>query len=98
MKNKGPEIYKEKEVNYNEFAVAFLYNRLKELETNTEGKINIALSGGITPLPILKTLKDKEIKWERYNFFLVDERCVPLDSDLSNFGNIYKVLENHVLK
>ena len=78
------------------------YYRLSDFETIVTAKIkeiiltlleknetiNIALSGGSTPIPILKKLKDQSIDWDRVSFFLVDERCVPLQSPESNFGVI----------
>jgi 6-phosphogluconolactonase len=88
MKNKEPQIYKVDKVNFNDFAADFLYRTLKKIETAVEVKINIALSGGNTPLPILLKLKHKQLNWKRYNFFMVDERCVSITNDLSNFGNI----------
>jgi 6-phosphogluconolactonase len=88
MKNKEPQIYKVDKVNFNDFAADFLYRTLKKIETAVEVKINIALSGGNTPLPILLKLKHKQLNLKRYNFFMVDERCVSITNDLSNFGNI----------
>lgn len=52
--------------------------------------VTIALSGGSTPIPIFKKLAAYDINWEKFQFFLVDERCVPIDSDESNFGNLHK--------
>jgi 6-phosphogluconolactonase len=77
--------------NFNTFAADFLFNRFCELERNKKQNINVALSGGSTPLPILQLLKDYPLQWERYNFFLVDERCVPVTSSDSNLGNISKI-------
>jgi len=91
MKNKSAQIYKAGKVNFDEFAAAFLYKTLKRIETVVDGKINIALSGGTTPLPVLEKLKQQQINWERYNFFMVDERCVSIENEASNFGNINKI-------
>lgn len=96
MKNSKAEIYKKEEVNFNEFATDFLYTSLKQIENASGANINVALSGGNTPLPILESLKRKPLSWNRYNFFMVDERCVPVESDLSNFGNISKVFFNEI--
>ncbi len=68
-----------------------IFQLLKEKET-----INIALSGGSTPIPILEKLKAESLPWEQLSFFLVDERCVPLDSDESNFGVIKRVFFNFI--
>jgi len=91
MKNKSGQIHKSGKVNFDEFAAAFLYKTLKRIETVVDGKINIALSGGTTPLPVLEKLKQQQINWERYNFFMVDERCVSIENESSNFGNINKI-------
>lgn len=59
-------------------------------------KLNIALSGGTTPLKILSLLKQKKIEWSRINFFLVDERIVDVNSNDSNFNNLNEVFFNFI--
>jgi 6-phosphogluconolactonase len=94
MKNNfKQEILKEKE--FDSFSAEFLYNTLKTLSENKK-KISIALSGGSTPLPILSILKDYELNWEYFNFFMVDERNVPTSNPSSNFGNIEKVFFKNI--
>ena len=63
---------------------------------NTKEKVCIALSGGSTPLPILRELKERDLNWEQLHFFMVDERTVPLDDPESNFGAISEVFFNHI--
>jgi 6-phosphogluconolactonase len=63
------------------------------LEDNT---INIALSGGSSPLPIYEALSTQNLDWNRINFYLVDERCVSTKSEQSNFYNISKSLFNSI--
>lgn len=57
--------------------------------------INIALSGGSTPIAIfdelVKNYKDK-INWNKINFYWVDERCVPPTDKDSN----YKMTLDHL--
>ena len=53
-----------------------LIEKISEQLKSTREIINIALSGGSTPIPILKELKNATLDWNRINFFLVDERCV----------------------
>ncbi len=52
-------------------------------------QVNIALSGGSTPKALFdfwaENLKGI-IPWEKINFFWGDERCVPPDDEMSNFG------------
>ncbi|WP_159950335.1 6-phosphogluconolactonase [Polaribacter septentrionalilitoris] len=62
-----------------------------QLIISSKQKVNIALSGGTTPIPILKELAKYDLNWSQFNFFLVDERCVPINERESNFGNINKV-------
>lgn len=89
MKNNYKQnILKEKE--FDSFAAEFLYKTLKTLSENKKD-ISIALSGGSTPIPILSILKEYELNWEYFNFFMVDERDVSISSSSSNYGNIEKV-------
>lgn len=86
--SKNHELIKFSELNFNELVSDFLFNKIAELVMLSNEDVNIGLSGGTTPLPILFLLKEKKIDWKRINFFIVDERCVPIDSKESNFGNL----------
>ena len=44
----------------------------------------IAVSGGSTPKAFFKALSQEKMDWARVNIHLVDERCVPADSDQLN--------------
>jgi 6-phosphogluconolactonase len=96
MKTKYYFFNKSKENTFEKFSSNFLFQKLKKIENEISGKLNIALSGGNTPLPILEILQNEDLTWSRYNFFLVDERCVPNENPLSNFGNIRKVFFNQI--
>lgn len=64
-----------------------------------KSELNIALSGGNTPLELFKTLSadyKTKIEWNKINFYWVDERCVPPDSPESNFGNAYNTLFKYI--
>ncbi len=64
-------------------------------ETSTEGEpINIALSGGSTPLAIFRQLARVTLpkEWEHVHFFWGDERCVPSSDQESNYGNAKELL------
>lgn len=71
----------------------FLYEKISKSLDEKE-KLFIALSGGSTPMPILKLLKEFPLEWERLVFFQVDERCVSIESEDSN----YKQLTTHFFK
>jgi len=64
-----------------------------------KSELNIALSGGNTPIELFKILatdyKDN-IDWNRLNFYWVDERCVEPGSPESNFGNAYNTLFRNI--
>jgi 6-phosphogluconolactonase len=95
--NREPNIiFKERSINYNYFAGEFLLKTLIKFQKESKGKISVALSGGSTPLPILEILMTKKLDWERFNFFMVDERCVSLENSSSNYGNIYKIFFNKI--
>lgn len=84
-------IYRNHRINFNDYSIQLLTEKLQEISLSKKGMINVALSGGNTPLPILKGLKRGNLDWERFNFFMVDERCVPLNDSSSNFGNIQEI-------
>ncbi|NOS85634.1 MAG: 6-phosphogluconolactonase [Ignavibacteria bacterium] len=75
------------------FAAIFSNKVISLLNEKTE--INIALSGGNTPIELFKILAEEyknKIEWNKINFYWVDERCVQPDSPESNFGNAEKFL------
>lgn len=60
-----------------------------------KGKADIALSGGNTPKLLYKIMAEKftdKILWNKINFYWADERCVPSDSNESNFGEADRLL------
>lgn len=72
--------------------------------TQANGKngysFNVALSGGSTPKSLYQLLADENedfrraVDWRKVNFFWGDERCVPPNSDESN----YRMVHEHLLK
>ena len=65
------------------------YNEIATLISCASGKINIALSGGSTPIPIYKRIGEwleslPVSKTENICFFLVDERNASIKSSRSN--------------
>ena len=82
-----------KKTNSNSFnltASNFIKIKIVKLLEKKE-KINIALAGGNTPLPILKSLAKENLKWNKISFYQTDERIVPKDDNRSNFYNLSKV-------
>jgi len=84
MKDKN--IFKTSIQDFNQFSANFIKEKLEKIVHKEV--INIALSGGSTPIPILNILKEYPLNWERFNFFLVDERFVNINSEESNYKNI----------
>ena len=72
------------------------YRYTKELSEKNK-RINIAISGGGTPLYFHRRLANynsispKKIDWNRIHIFWVDERCVPANNDDSNYGSAYRL-------
>ena len=63
------------------------------------GLFKLLLSGGNTPIGIFKELVNKQDKmdWSKVELYWVDERCVPINSVDSNYGNCKKYLINHLV-
>jgi 6-phosphogluconolactonase len=56
---------------------------------STHGEFKLALSGGSTPAAIYELLATRfrsTVDWKEVQFFWGDERCVPPDHELSNYG------------
>ncbi len=64
-----------------------IINKAKE-HINTKGSFNIALAGGTTPVETYRILGESDLEWNKINFFLTDERYVPLDDERSNYKMI----------
>lgn len=63
--------------------------RLSRESIKNRGQFTVALSGGSTPKKLFTRLASDEfrsqINWQNVQIFFGDERCVPPDSDESNF-------------
>jgi len=60
-----------------------------------KGKINIAVSGGSTPVMLFSLLAEEnkfKVQWSGVNFYWADERCVRPDDAQSNFGSANNTL------
>jgi len=65
----------------------------------THAQFTIALSGGSTPAAIYELLGTRfklSVDWKEVQFFWGDERCVPPDSDQSNYGMAHELFIRHV--
>ena len=76
---------------------AFTADRIRRLSQEavaTGGRFAAAFSGGHTPVGLYAelALPDPAIDWSKTDVFLVDERVVPFEDSLSNFGMIKKTL------
>lgn len=67
--------------------------------SNTRKEINIAVSGGKSPIPLFEQLSKAELNWQSIHIHLVDERVVETSSEDSNEFLIRKYfLQNNAKK
>jgi 6-phosphogluconolactonase len=59
-----------------------------------DGKASLAVSGGTTPVAFFEHLAREKLDWARVAVTLVDDRCVPVDSDRSNV----RLVKTHLLQ
>lgn len=66
----------------------------------SDGRIfSLAVSGGNTPRLLFESLAANyadKINWDFLRLFWVDERCVPPDSDESNYGTMRRILLDRI--
>ena len=53
---------------------------------------HIALTGGSTPRAAYELLATMDVDWTRCTLWFGDERCVPPDDELSNYGMVRAAL------
>ena len=58
----------------------------------------IALSGGTTPSPVYQKLATMKVDWNKCNFFMGDDRCVPLGSERCNLTMAKKAFQGNDAK
>lgn len=61
----------------------FIENQIIQT-TKTKDRFQFCVSGGSTPKLVYQLLSKRDIKWEKVDIFLGDERCVDPNSELSN--------------
>lgn len=72
-----------------------LSSRLKQLlsqQLESNRQVSIALSGGSTPVKLLRRLSNTELPWEKIDITLVDDRIVPVDHQDSNERMVHECL------
>ncbi len=62
-----------------------LIEREADIAIFERGEFHLGLSGGNTPRPVLQELSRRRDAWREWIFSFGDERCVPPDSDQSNY-------------
>ncbi|MCB9258314.1 MAG: 6-phosphogluconolactonase [Ignavibacteriales bacterium] len=88
-------IFETKEETVKQFAENLILLIKKSAVENR--KFNIALSGGNTPKILFKFLKQnylQNVDWKNVHFYWGDERCVPAESDESNYGHAFNLFLN----
>ncbi len=60
------------------------------------GKFRVALSGGNTPRPVYQALAQTDHDWKNWIVTFGDERCVPPESDQSNYRMAKESFFDHV--
>ena len=72
---------------------AYLKDSIDKILDEKENVI-IGLVGGRSISGILDVLKEENVDWSKIHIFMVDERLVPLDNELSNFRLINESLND----
>ncbi|MCS7175052.1 6-phosphogluconolactonase [Pseudothermotoga sp.] len=73
-----------------DFSLMLIASKIEEV-LSRKPNLKIVLAGGRTPLPLYERLIQIDLPWDEFEFFLSDERFVPLDSNDSNFKAINEV-------
>ncbi|PYE56226.1 6-phosphogluconolactonase [Deinococcus yavapaiensis] len=75
---------------------ADVFERAASEAIGERGAFHVALSGGSTPKFMYEALRARQVDWERVHVYFSDERCVPPDSNDSNFKLAHDELLEHV--
>ena len=74
-----------------EAAARFILEKINTC-LNTSPRCRIALPGGRTPASCLKLLAKSNLQWDKVDWFLGDERCLPIGDEERNDVMIHKSL------
>ena len=72
-----------------------LVEREADIAIFERGEFHVGLSGGNTPRPVYRALADHRDAWHEWIFSFGDERCVPPESDQSNYRMAKEALFDH---
>jgi 6-phosphogluconolactonase len=61
-----------------------------------KSRVSLALSGGKTPWPVLRSLARANLDWDRIDIYQVDERVAPAGDPDLNFTGLISALLSHV--
>ncbi len=79
---------------------AKIFSQAAKKSVEKRGRFSVAISGGSTPRNMHRLLGEEpflsDIQWDKTNIFWVDERCVPENDPLSNYGTAKKDFLNRV--
>ena len=81
--------------NFHEAAVAVLLDALQE-RLRHRRRVSLALSGGRTPWPILRSLAHANLEWDRIDIYQVDERVAPPGDPARNLTGLTSALLDDV--
>lgn len=73
-----------------------LLKEIAQKAIQTKGKFSIVLAGGTTPGVIYKMLSKENFDWSQWEFYLGDERCLPVNSEERNSHMIMTTWLNHI--
>jgi len=59
-------------------------------------RVSLALSGGRTPWPVLRSLSRADLEWKRVDIYQVDERVAPDGDPARNLAGLASALLDHV--
>ena len=80
--------------------IARRWHRGAKMAAKVQGVFSVTLSGGATPLKVYKKMASplwvNKIPWDAVHIFWTDERCVPPESEESNYQTICRAFLNHV--
>jgi 6-phosphogluconolactonase len=80
-------------------ATSFASDFVDWLNSQTQDRVTVSLSGGSTPTLLFKILAEQfadKTDWSRVHFFWGDERCVPPEDPQSNYGVCKSLFLDHV--